>query len=1146
VIIARHADDFIVGFEHRQGGAAMPTVREWLGSLGLSEYADRFDEHRIDFSTLQDLTDQDLKEELGIVPLGDRRRLLRAIAGLAGTAYPAPPFATARGSEPREEAERRQVTVMFSDLVGSTALSVRMDPEDLREVISAYQKCVADTVGRFGGFVARYVGDGVLLYFGYPHAHEDDAERAVRAGLELIAEVSRLKTGAPLQTRIGIATGLVVVGDMIGSGEAQERSIVGETPNLAARLQGIAAPNMVVIAEGTRRLLGNLFELQGLTLRELKGIDGPVRAWAVLRASAVASRFEALHATGLTALVGREEESELLLRRWARANAGEGQVVLLCGEPGIGKSRLTAALMERLAGEPHTWLRYFSSPQHTDSPLYPIIGQMERAAGLALDDSPRAKLDKLDVLLEQTSTSAQHRALIAEMLSLPNDGRYPRDELTPPQRRQRTMDALISQIVALTRPNPVLMILEDAHWIDPTSLELFAQVVDRITTLPVLLVVTFRPEFDAPWIGRAHVTVLTINRLSPRDVGAMIDRVVDNKPLPASMRQDIIERTDGIPLFVEEMTKAVLEAESDGEARRTAMAVPYVALAVPASLHASLMARLDRLGPAKEVAQIGAAIGREFSHALLVAVMRKTEAELAPALGRLIQTGLLFRQGMPPYAIYFFKHALVRDAAYSTLLREPKRALHARIAETLEGQFVDIAENQPELLARHWTEAGHIEKAARLSGKAGQRSMERSALVEAAEQLTRALDQIATLPSTAALRREEIKLQVAAITPLLHVKGYAAAETGAVVERARLLIERATALGEPPEDPLLLFSVLYGLWVANLVAFNGDVVRELAGQFLALAEKQKAIVPRMIAHRLMGLSLVHTGDVVNGRSHLNYALKLYDPAEHRPLATRFGQDVGVAILSWRSVSLWLLGYPEAALADAEEAIKLAREISHAATLMYALAFATWTHIQCGNYAAASAQADEDVAVADERGIVLWRGFGMMNQGQVLSLTGRASDAVEMITSAMTRLRSTGTTMWMPLWLLYLTRDYAELGQLDNAWRCIGEAMRAVETTKEKWCEAEIHRTAGEIALMSPVPDPAKADAYFQRALAVAREQQAKSWELRVAISAARLWRDQGRRQQARDLLAPVYAWFTEGLNTLDLKHAKALLDELAP
>ena len=571
---------------------------------------------------------------------------------------------------------------------------------------------------------------------------------------------------------------------------------------------------------------------------DLKGIAGPVRAWAALRASAAESRFEALHASGLTALVGREEEFELLLRRWSRAKTGEGQVVLLSGEAGIGKSRLTAALLERLATEPHTRLRYFCSPQHTDSALYPIIGQMERAAGLAHDDTPQARLDKLDALLAQTSTSSEDAALFAEMLSLPNDGRYPALELTPQQRRQRTLEALTSQIAELARRHPVLMIFEDAHWTDPTSLEAFGRTVDRIKTLPVLLIVTFRPEFNAPWVGRSHVTSLALNRLGEREAAAMIARLVGNKELPANVMAEIVERTDGIPLFVEEMTKAVLEAESEGEARRTAAAVPSPALAVPASLHASLMARLDRLGPAKEVAQIGAAIGREFSHALLAAVVRKPEAELGSALDRLIAAGLLFRQGVPPHATYLFKHALVQDAAYGTLLREPRRALHARIAETLESQFAEIAENQPELLARHCTEAGLIEKAAGLWGKAGQRSLARSALVEAAEQLTRALAQIATLPATPALRREQIKLQVALITPLIHVKGYAAPETKAAAERARLLIEQAEALGEPPEDPLLLFSVLYGFWVANYIAFNGDVMRELAAQFLALAEKQ--------------------------------------------------------------------------------------------------------------------------------------------------------------------------------------------------------------------------------------------------------------------------------------------------------------------
>ena len=656
-----------------------------------------------------------------------------------------------------------------------------------------------------------------------------------------------------MQTRVGIATGLVVVGDLIGSGSAREQTIVGDTPNLSARLQGIAEPNTVVIAESTRKLLGNLFELQDLGPKDLKGIAEPVRAWAALRPSSVESRFEALHGAALTALVGREEELELLLRRWSRAKTGEGQVALLSGEAGIGKSRLTAALLERLTGEPHTRLRYFCSPQHTDSALYPIIGQMERAARLGYDDKPQAKLNKIDAVLAQTSTSPEDAALFAEMLSLPNDGRYPALAFTPEQRKQRTLQALTSQLSGLASQQPVLMIFEDVQWIDPTSLEALGRVVDRIKTLPVLLIVTFRPEFNPPWVGQSRVTSVTLNRLGEREAAAIIARLVGNKELPADVMAEIVQRTDGIPLFVEEMTKAVLEAEGEGEARRTVAAVPSPALAVPASLHASLMARLDRLGPAKEVAQIGAAIGREFSHALLAAVVRKPEAELASALDRLIAAGLLFRQGVPPHATYLFKHALVQDAAYGTLLREPRRALHGHIAETLEGQFADIAESQPELLARHCTEAGLIEKAAGLWGKAGQRSLERSALVEAVEQFKRALDQIATLPSTPALRRMQIDLQIALISPLAHVKGWAAPETKAAAEQARLLLEQADALLENSEDPLLLFSVLHGIFAANVVAFNADVSRDLAAQFLAFAEKQKVSGLRVFGHGFLGL-----------------------------------------------------------------------------------------------------------------------------------------------------------------------------------------------------------------------------------------------------------------------------------------------------
>ena len=631
-------------------------IGDWLRSLGLEKYEAVFRENEITEKVLPSLTAEDLKE-IGVGPVGHRRTLLEAIAALRADATGKAPSAetaappSAPSAHPEDRAERRQVTVMFSDLVGSTALSARMDPEDLREVISAYQKRVAETVGRFGGFVAKYMGDGVLVYFGYPQAHEDDAERAVRAGLELVTAVGDLKTHAPLQTRVGIATGLVVVGDLIGSGASQEQAIVGETPNLAARLQGIAEPDRVVIAESTRKLLGNLFELQDLGAQDLKGIAGPMRAWTALRPASVEGRFEAFHASGLTQLVGREEELELLLRRWSKAKGGQGQVVLLSGEPGIGKSRLTAALLERLASEPHTRLRYFCSPQHTDSAFYPIISQTERAAGMAHDDTTQAKLDKLDAVLAQTSTPIQDAALFAEMLSLPNDGRYPALGLAPEERRQRTQEALTAQLAGLTRHRPALMIVEDAHWVDPTSLEVFGRTVDQIKTLPVLLIVTFRPEFSAPWAGRSHVTSLALNRLGEREAAAIIARIVGNKDLPADVKAEIVERTDGIPLFVEEMTKAVLEAESESEARKTTAAVPSPALAVPASLHASLMARLDRLGPAKDVAQIGAAIGREFSHALLAAVVRQPDAELQTALDRLIVAGLLFRQGVPPHAI---------------------------------------------------------------------------------------------------------------------------------------------------------------------------------------------------------------------------------------------------------------------------------------------------------------------------------------------------------------------------------------------------------------------------------------------------------------------------------------------------------------
>ena len=1122
----------------------------WLRSLGLGKYEALFHENDIDETVLPNLTAEDLKE-LGVASLGHRRKLLDAIAALRTDASGKAPSAdvaatsTAPSTSPADRAERRQVTVMFSDLVGSTALSARMDPEDLREVITAYQKCVAETVQRFGGFVAKYMGDGVLIYFGYPHAHEDDAERAVRAGLKLIAAVSDLKTHAALKTRVGIATGLVVVGDLIGSGASQEQAIVGETPNLAARLQASAEPNSVVIAESTHKLVGNLFELQDLGAQDLKGIFGPVRAWVAVRQSSAESRFEAFHASGLTELVGREEELDLLLRRWSKAKTGEGQVVLLSGEPGIGKSRLTAALLERIAAEPHTRLRYFCSPQHTDSALHPIISQMERAAGFTLEDTPPFKLDKLDALLAQSLTSRQDAALLAEMLSLPNDRRYPTLELAPQQRRQKTLEALTAQAEVLSRTNPVLMIFEDVHWIDPTSLEALGRTVDRLKNLGVLLIITYRPEFEPPWIGRPYVTALTLNRLGEREIATMIDRVTGNKALTASVRQDIIDRTDGIPLFVEEMTKAVLEAVGQGDARSNAAAVPSSALSVPATLHASLMARLDRLGPAKEIAQIGAAIGREFTHALLSAVALKNEKELQSALDALTTGGLLFQQGVPPRATYLFKHALVQDVAYGTLLREPRRALHARIAGTLEDQFAEIAENQPELLARHCTEAGLIEKAARLWGKAGRRSLERSTLAEAVAQLRRALELITTLPATPALHSEQIKIQVALITPLVHIKGYASPETRQAAERARLLIEEGEARGEALPDPLLLFSVLYGRWVASAIAFNGPICRDLATEFLAIAEKQGSAAPLVIAHRIAGQTFAWSGDFVRARTHYDKGLDLYDPDEHRTLGTQFGQDAAESLLSGRSWVMWMLGYPDAALGDADRAISVANKVNHAATLMHALGHAPFLLVQRGDHRKAQEISEKLFNLAAQKGSILWKSFAASNEGCVAALNDQPLRASQKITAAITDWHSTGATLLIPLWSSHLALAYAQLGEFDSAWRCIDQAMAAIATTQETWCEAEANRIGGQIALMSPEPNMTKAIAFFERALAVARQQQAKSWELRAAMSLARLWRDKGKVSEARELLAPVYGWFTEGFDTRDLREAKTLLDELA-
>jgi len=798
----------------------------WLRGLGLEQYEQAFRENEIDLRVLPELTADDLKE-LGVAAIGHRRLLLKAIADLAAGAGRAAVEDAPVGSPANvtAEAERRQLTVMFCDLVGSTPLSTRFDPEDLREIVGAYHRCVADTVGRFGGFVAKYMGDGVLIYFGYPEAHEDDAERAARAGLAVIDAVGQLATQEPLNVRIGVATGLVVVGDLISAGAAQERGVVGETPNLAARLQALARPGTLVVADGTRRQIGTLFEIEDLGPQPLAGFGEPQPAWRVVGESGVVSRFEALR-SGTTPLVGRDEELDLLTRRWKQAKSGEGRVVLVSGEPGIGKSRLTAALSQHMETEPHTRLRYFCSPHDQDSALYPFIGQLERAAGFTRDDTNATKLDKLEALLSDGAEPGDV-SLIAEMLSLSGGERFPPLELSPQRKKERTLAALLRQLQELARRQPVLMIFEDLHWIDPTSREVLDLTVEKITGLPVLLVATYRPEFQPPWVGGSQVTVIALNRLG-RNEGATARLAGNLGALPPDVVDEIVERTDGVPLFVEELTKAVVEAGAD-RGYASIAAVPPSPLAVPATLHASLLGRLDRLGLAvKTVAQVGAAIGRDFSYELLAAAAPLAEPELQEALRRLVEAGLVFQRGAPPAAEYLFKHALVQDTAYSTLLRGPRQALHRRIAEALEEQFPDLVQTRPEILAHHYGEATIADKAIGYWHLAGKLSVAKSAVTEAIAQLRRGLSLLEGLPETPERQQLELDIHVTLTTALMAGKGYADPETAAALERANRLVTETASVGTPVH-----FSVLFGLWVSNHVGGAIAAALEHATNFLS-------------------------------------------------------------------------------------------------------------------------------------------------------------------------------------------------------------------------------------------------------------------------------------------------------------------------
>src|SRR6516165_798121 len=868
-------------------------------------------------------------------------------------------------------AERRQLTVMFCDLVGSTALASRLDPEDMREILGAYHASVAETTAQYDGFVARYMGDGALVYFGYPQGHEDDAERAVRSGLALVEAIRHLRTSEPLQVRIGIATGLVVVGGRVGIGDTQERDVVGETPNLAARLQALAAPNTIVIGPTTRRLLGALFEYSDLGAIELKGIAEPVQAYRVLRPSAMESRFEALRPAELTPLVGREEEIELLSRRWAQAKAGSGQVILISAEAGIGKSRLVAAFRETVETDAYTRLQHFCSPHHQDSALFPFIAQLERAAGFEHEDMPATRLGKLEALIGENAPIEDDVALLAEMLSLRLDDPHPALDLTPQQKKEKIFETLSRQLAGLARGRPVLMIFEDLHWADPTSRELLDLTVQQIVEMPVLLVTTFRPEFQPPWTGQPHVTSLTLRRLGREESERLVKEIMrDVALLSSDVLDEIVTRTDGVPLFLEELTKAVLEAAaSDADhGRRAVSAFPARSLEVPATLHASLLARLDRLGPTvKQVAQLGAVVGRDFSYELLASVARWTEAELRNALRRLVETGLVFQRGMPPQATFQFKHTLVRDTAYGTLLRGQRQDLHAKVGLALENDFPEIVEAQPEILAHHFTEGRTADKAVGYWLRAGKNATNRSANREAIEHLRRGIEAVGQLPGDAPRDQRELELQFVLGPCLIATQGPIADEALVTFERARELCER---LQGPPEH----LNVLY--WLAVMHGVRGELQKAdvATGAGIDLA-KMRGDQPALINFlRGSALALILMGRPAEALARTEEAVAAFSSSDDRiRVASRAaGQDAGAAgraVMAW---TLWFLGHPDRAARQMAAALDRADEIEHPHTQAYGLYYASVLSALRREFAVARQYAERCLSLSEQHGFGLWR------------------------------------------------------------------------------------------------------------------------------------------------------------------------------
>jgi tetratricopeptide (TPR) repeat protein len=1007
-------------------------------------------------------------------------------------------------------------------------------------VFDAYHAACSRIITTYDGFLGDFRGDGILAYFGYPRAHEDDAERTVRAALAIIDAVARLETRAaePLAVRIGIATGLVVVGDLSGEGALWDHAVVGDAPNLAARLQGLAEPGTIVIAGSTRRLLGELFRLRDLGKHAVKGIAEPVAAWSVEGVVDSVTRFEAAHVAGLTDLIGREDEINFLLERQRRAWKGEGQIVLISGDPGIGKSRLMAALADRIAGNRHTRLLFQCSLHYSNSVLHPVIAQLERAAGFKAEDTSEQRLDKLEAVVALGLSPVQEAApLFAAMLSLPVGERYPPLTLSFAQRRRRTLAAFLDLLEGLARRQPILFVFEDMQWADATSLELLNLMVERMHQLPVLALFSFRPEFEAPWVGLPNISNLALGRLDRHSVASLVTQVTAARMLPVEVMKQIIAKTDGNPLFIEELTKTVLEdgalIEVGGLYRPRG---PLPPLAIPATLQDSLMARLDRLGPVKEIAQIGATIGREFSYSLMGVVVEGNDTALKHALTQLEQSELVFRSGDPPEAVYRFKHALVQDVAYDSLLKSRRQQLHGEIARALEQSFPNIVESEPEIVARHFTEAGLVAPAIDYWFKAGNLALSRSANAEAVTDLRHGIDLIQAQAHSPERVRRELNFYLALGPATAATAGDAAPETLRIFSHARALLGDA---GTPTEQ----MTVQWGAYLAHSERAEHSSALEVARQFLAFANRYEHPGMSALANRFMGQTLNYMGAFVEARLQLERTLALC-AAHQETIAAyrRFGTDDEVMALMFLASTLLILGYPEQSDAAMQRAMSRARAIGLTFTTALALSHAAFLGVLGGNPHGARAHAEEAIAFSVEHGLTGPEQRARFFHGALLAQNGDPQYGLELMSAAIAAAEKVGRNRLRTLYLGHLASAHARLSGPEAGLVQLDEAIQTAEATHERFFEAELLRLQG--TMMAALGKRDEAEACLRRALTIARQQQARWWELRAATSLAQQCHTEGKSAEALSLLAPVYRGFVEGFDMADLQAANSLLDSL--